>query len=140
MNVLIDTNVVLDVLLKREPFFEDSSGIVFLSEKNVITGYVSASAATDLFYITRKEFQDIGKTYGALKNIFRTIRIAAVDEETVHTALDLEWKDFEDCIQYVSAKGFMPDYIITRNASDYCDGDITPISPTDFIERISGEQ
>jgi predicted nucleic acid-binding protein len=139
MNVLIDTNVVLDVLLKREPFLEDSSEIIFLSEKNVITGYVSASAATDIFYLTRKNLQNVSKTYDALKNLFGTIRIATVSEETVHTALDLEWKDFEDCIQYVSAKDFNADYIITRNAADYSGSDITPISPTDFIKLVSAE-
>ncbi|GHU65217.1 hypothetical protein AGMMS49983_12550 [Clostridia bacterium] len=84
MNVLIDTNVVLDVLLMREPFYENSRRVIALSEKNVITGYVSASAATDIFYLVRKEFQDTNKTYNALRSIFETIRISAVNEETVH--------------------------------------------------------
>jgi len=53
MNVLIDTNVILDVLLHREPFHEDAARIITLSENDKINGFVSASAITDIFYITR---------------------------------------------------------------------------------------
>jgi hypothetical protein len=54
MDVLIDTNVVLDVPLGREPFLTQSARLIFLSEQSVINGYVSATAATDIFYIIRK--------------------------------------------------------------------------------------
>jgi predicted nucleic acid-binding protein len=70
MNVLIDTNVVSDVLLGREPFAEQSAKVVFLSEKAVIDGYVSASAATDIFYIVQKEFRDKDKAYETVGKLF----------------------------------------------------------------------
>ncbi|MDR1136330.1 MAG: PIN domain-containing protein [Clostridiales Family XIII bacterium] len=73
MNVLIDTNVVLDVLLRREPFAEQSAKVVLLSEKAVIDGYVSASAATDIFYIVRKEVHDKNKAYEIVKKLFKAV-------------------------------------------------------------------
>jgi predicted nucleic acid-binding protein len=79
MNVLIDTNVVLDVLLGREPFVTQSAKVVFLSEKAVIDGYVSASTATDIFYIVRKEFQDKDKAYDAQRqqhNVNHSLRFS----------------------------------------------------------------
>jgi predicted nucleic acid-binding protein len=74
MSVLIDTNVVLDVLLGREPFVSQSAKVIFLSEKAVFDGYVSASTATDIFYIVRKEFQDKDKAYDAVGKLFQAVR------------------------------------------------------------------
>jgi predicted nucleic-acid-binding protein len=115
MNVLIDTNVVLDVLLGREPFVTQSAKVVFLSEKAAIDGYVSASTATDIFYIVRKEFQDKDKAYDAVEKLFQAVKIAVVDGETVNGALELRWDDFEDCVQFVAARGVDADYIVTRD-------------------------
>jgi predicted nucleic-acid-binding protein len=57
MTALIDTNIVLDVLLKREQFMEKSSNVMLLSEKKIIDGFVTASAITDIFYITEKTYK-----------------------------------------------------------------------------------
>jgi predicted nucleic acid-binding protein len=136
MNVLIDTNVVLDYLLKRQPFENDALRIFFLSERDLIRGYISASAATDIFYIVRKDFHDKEKTYAALKDLFTTVKIAAVDETTICDSLDLKWDDFEDCVQFVTARDFQADYIITRDVDGFENSEIAAISPADFIELI----
>jgi predicted nucleic acid-binding protein len=137
MNVLIDTNVILDVLLKRAPFEDDAVKILFFSERNFVTVYVSASAATDIFYITQKQYKDKEKTYKLLHELFSTIGIVAVDEDHIKNALDMYWDDFEDCVQYVAAKDFQADYIITRDESGYEGSEIMTISPKDFVELIS---
>jgi predicted nucleic acid-binding protein len=136
MNVLIDTNIILDVLLGREPFVMHSARVVFLSEKAVINGYVSASAATDIFYIIRKEFQDKEKAYEAVEKLFQAIKVAAVDDETINDALSLRWDDFEDCVQFVVAKEFEANYIITRDLDGFKDSTIIPITPIDFLEIL----
>ena len=82
MTVLIDTNVILDVLLRREQFLEKSASIMLLSEKKIIDGYVSASAVTG------------GEIY---------------------RAIDLNWSDFEDAVQYTTGEHIQADYIITRD-------------------------
>jgi predicted nucleic acid-binding protein len=73
MTVLIDTNVILDVLLKRKPFLEESSNVMLLSEKKIINGYVSASAITDIFYITNATYKDKQKSMELLKDLLKTI-------------------------------------------------------------------
>jgi predicted nucleic acid-binding protein len=136
MDVLIDTNVVLDVLLGREPFVAQSAKVVFLSEKSVINGYVSASTATDIFYIVRKEFQDKNKAYDAVGKLFQAIKIAAVDGETIDGALERRWEDFEDCVQFVVARGLDAEYIVTRDMNGFNDSEIAPITPADFLDVL----
>jgi predicted nucleic acid-binding protein len=136
MNVLIDTNVILDVLLGREPFLSYSAKAVFLSEKNIIDGYVSASTATDIFYIVRKEFQDKDKAYGAMEKLFQAVKVAPIDGETIEKALKLRGNDFEDCIQLVAAHGFEAEYIITRDMDGFNNSTITPSAPSDFLSAL----
>jgi predicted nucleic acid-binding protein len=133
---MIDTNVVLDVLLGRKPFAEQSAKVIFLSEKTVIDGYISASAATDIFYIVRKEFQDKDKAYEAIGKLFKAVKVAAVDGETINGALELRWNDFEDCVQFVVARGLDAEYIVTRDMSGFKDGEITPVTPADFLDIL----
>jgi predicted nucleic acid-binding protein len=107
--------------------------VVFLSEKSVIDGYVSASAATDIFYIVRKDFQDSDKAYDAIEKLFQAVKIAAVDGEAIDGALRLRWGDFEDCVQFVAARELNSDYIVTRDMGGFTDGEIPPITPADFL-------
>jgi len=137
MNVLIDTNVVVDVLLKRKPFDADAVKILFFSERNFITAYISASAATDIFYLTRKQYQNKEKTYALIKELFGAVKIASVGEDSIKNAMGLYWDDFEDCVQYVTAKDFQANYIITRDAKGFKGSDIATISPADFVDLIS---
>ena len=101
MNVLIDTNVALDVLLQRQPFFEHSQLVLLAAEHKYVTGFISASAITDIFYITNKSLKDRAATYKLLReHLMGTVSIAAVDGDHILRSLDLEWDDFEDCVQY----------------------------------------
>ena len=133
MTVLIDTNVILDVLLKREQFLEKSSNVVLLSEKKIIDGYVSASAVTDIFYITNASYRDKQKTINLIKELLKTVRIAAVTETEIFHAIDLNWNDFEDAVQYSAGEAIKADYIITRDISGYSDNSIPAIQPVDFL-------
>jgi predicted nucleic acid-binding protein len=133
MNVLIDTNIVLDILLQREPHYKDAARIIVLSEKGYIQSFLSASAVTDIFYIARKELNDKATALGLLKNILKTIHIAAVTESSIHEALDLEWNDFEDSVQYVAGQSISAEYIITRNPKDFAGSEIKVLSPEEFI-------
>jgi predicted nucleic acid-binding protein len=136
MNVLIDTNVILDYLLKRWPHEKEASRILLMSEKALINAYVSASAATDIFYIVKKDFQDKAKTYAVMHMLFSMVKIAAVDDVVIRDSLILEWDDFEDCVQYVAAKDFQADYIITRDTDGFRNSTIQAVSPDDFVAMI----
>ena len=138
MNVLIDTNVIVDVLLRREPLFEDSELVLLASDYNYINGYVSASAITDIFYVISKFFGDKSKARDLIKNsLIGTISIATVDSDTITEALDASWDDFEDCVQYVTGERISADYIVTRNTKDFTRGTIKAITPKELLNIIA---
>jgi len=139
MNVLIDTNVVLDQLVKREPFYENAERIRLLSEKGLITSYISASAVTDIYYIARKELGDKNTAIDLLNDLLKTTNVAAVTETSIHEALNLKWDDFEDAVQYVAGQNVSADYIITRNSNDFSGSKIDVISPEDFLKKITSQ-
>jgi predicted nucleic acid-binding protein len=133
MTILIDTNIILDVLLKREQFLEKSSHIILLSEKKIIDGYVTASAITDIFYITNITLKDKKKTMILLKNLLKTIKVAPVTEGEIYRAVDLDWNDFEDAVQYTAGERIQADYIITRDVEGYANSGIPAVQPADFL-------
>ena len=136
MNVLIDTNVILDILLRREPYFEDAAMIGVLSEKGYIVGYISASAVTDVFYVAKRALKNKATALILLKNILKTIRVASITEDTIYEALDLNWDDFEDSVQYVVGQSLAAEYIITRNPSDFAGAQIEAVLPEVFLNQI----
>jgi len=141
MNVLFDTNVVIDVLIHREPFFELSQLVMLASEQKVIDGYVTASSVTDIFYITNKHLKDRTVTYKLLKDhLIGIVDIAAVDSKSIVDALDLEWSDFEDCVQYVVSESIAADYIVTRNPQDYENEEIRVVTPEKLLNIIAPEE
>ena len=133
MKILIDTNIVLDVLLKRPSFYQDSFAIFQLVDQERITGCITASAITDIFYIANKEIKDDEIVYQAIENLTGIFSAIPVSGTTIANAVVLRWKDFEDAVQFVTAKENGVTYIITRNKDDYESSDIPCISPADFI-------
>jgi predicted nucleic acid-binding protein len=133
MNVLFDTNVILDVLLGRLQY-ADSRKVFNLIEQRVFTGYITASSITDIFYLVRKEIKNIDIVYQTMEDLAGIFSIAQVAESTITSALALHWKDFEDAVQYMTASERKFDCIITRNKSDYENAAIPCYSPAEFLE------
>ena len=135
MKVLIDSNVVLNILLKQPAFYTGSQKIFFIAERERIAGFVSASAITDIYYISRKS---LGKAAAreAIKHLLTVFQPAAVTGDDIYQALDLEWGDFEDSVQFVVGEGLSVDYIITRNIRDFSSGNIPAITPEQFIKTV----
>ena len=140
MKVLIDTNVMLDFILRREPYYANAAKINILSEKGYICGYISASAVTDIFYIVKKELKNKDAVLVLIKNILKTIRIASVTESGIHEALELDWDDFEDSVQYIVGQSISADYIITRNSIDFAGSQIKVVSPDEFLNKITSQE
>lgn len=118
MKVLLDTNIIIDVALERDPFVGDSEQILSFVEEGRIEGYISASTFSDLYYIIRK---DKGRelTLEFLRSISSFCRVATVDESVISRALTLNFRDFEDAIQYSTAVANKLDAIITRDPTDF---------------------
>jgi hypothetical protein len=128
---------VIDVLINREPFFENSQMILLLSENKYINGFVSATAVTDIFYITSKFSKSKKNAKYLLNKLMSMVNIAAVDEDIVAEALNVEWDDFEDSIQYIVGKNIAADYIVTRNPDDFSRSSITIVGPGELLDKIA---
>lgn len=141
MKLLIDTNVVLDVLLKREPFFKAATEVLNLAQRSDVREYVSASAITDIYYIARRQMKDHAAVKDLLKRLLMVVSVAAVSEQEIQNALSLAWTDFEDSVQYSVALLNEMDGIVTRNPADYQGSNIQIWLPEQLLEmQTNGNQ
>ena len=136
MRVMIDTNVILDVLLKRSPFYEAAIEVLKLSVREDIQEFVSASAITDIYYIAYKNMRDKAVVRELLKKLLLIVSVAGVSEEEIQKALELGWKDFEDSVQYSVALLNEMNGLITRNVKDYSSSEIQVWEPNQFLELV----
>ena len=116
---MIDTNIVLDVLLKREPFYQAAVKVMNLAQYGDIHEYVSASAVTDIYYIAYKQIKDRKLVLDLIKRLLMVVSIAAVTEQEIRNALETGWRDFEDAVQYSVALLNEMEGLVTRNPRDY---------------------
>ena len=133
MKLLIDTNIVLDVLLKREPFYQDAVKVMNLAQYEDIQEYVSASAVTDIYYIAYKQIKDRKLVLDLIKRLLMVVSIAAVTEQEIRNALETGWRDFEDAVQYSVALLNEMEGLVTRNPRDYEGADIEIWSPEQVL-------
>ncbi|CCH97149.1 MAG: PIN domain-containing protein [Microcystis aeruginosa K13-05] len=136
MKILIDTNIIIDNALEREPFWNASEQVLSLIEKGTIAGYISASTFSDLYYIIRKaRGRDWTLTY--LKQLITFCQIATVNQAAIIMAFTTNFQDFEDSIQYSTAVVNKLDAIITRNPQDF--PIVTPriITPEQLIAELT---
>jgi predicted nucleic acid-binding protein len=140
MKVFFDTNVILDMLLYRGPFYADSRAVYDLVEFHELSGCVSSSAITDIFYIAHRELKDTGKVYAMIDTLAADFTIVLVLESTIKGALSLRWKDFEDVrlrrVQFTAARENGAAVIISRNMTGYETAAIPCMSPAAFIASI----
>jgi len=136
MKILIDTNVALDILIHRQPWYINSALIFSLTKQNLFQSYISASAVTGIFYLAQK---DLGKktTKEVLKKMLQVFKPATVTDDHIYQALDLDWDDFEDSIQYIVGESFSADYIVTRNIQDYASSSISAVTPEQFLQAVT---
>ena len=136
MVVLIDTNIILDILEKRTPFYEASSKILSYCATGKIKGYIALHSISNIFYILRKRLSpDDRRTL--LLGILNFLQIANATHEGVKRALMRnDFLDFEDCLQDECARRAFANYIITRNTADFSSSTTPAITPTDFIQKF----
>ena len=135
MKVLIDTNVILDVLYKREGFYEDSLKIWKLCEIRKIDGYISALSIPNIVYILRREL-DPEKTLEVINNINLVFKIYDLKSEIIMQAAEKKTKDYEDALQMVTAQKLKVSFIVTRNIKDFAGSKIIAVKPSELLERL----
>ena len=135
MRLLIDGNIVLDVLQKREPHYSDSAKIWKMCETDMAEGYVSALTFANLVYVMRKEL-DADKVSEVLGKLTLIFHFEDLKESDIKNAAEQKWDDYEDAIQAVTAKRIKADYIITRNVRDFKNSKVMALTPTELLARV----
>ena len=134
--VFIDSDIILDLLLEREGFYEYAALIFENSEKGNIYVFTSSISIANISYIIRKEIKNRKKVKEYIKNLIEFIHILPVEESTIQEALETDFLDFEDSIQYITAVQNQMDYILTRNKKDYKTSSIKVYDSKEFYEKI----
>lgn len=130
--VFVDTNVLLDVLAEREPFYADSQRIWTLSESGRIEAFVSAISFTNCYYIVRKYAgrRSAEKAVRLLRDVFAPVDLTS---QILNQAIDSGLSDFEDAIQFYSAVHAQADCVVTRNADHFPRAPLSAFSPAEFL-------
>ncbi len=126
---------MLDFLLKREGFFEEAHLVMVLGYNNLCELYMSSLSFSNIAYIARKGLSG-DALYDCFSDIRELLAVSSVTQEEVDEAIRLKAKDFEDAIQYFSAKSVEADCIVTRNIKDFPFSEIAVLTPGEFLEQM----
>lgn len=137
MRIMLDTNIIIDVLLEREPFVDDSYRVLKLCEEHQLDGFVSASSVTDIYYLVRKYSHSTELAYKAIGKLLEIVKVCSVTNNNVLTAFQKKAGDFEDCLVATCANSFRCDCIVTRNKKDFEEFDIPLLTPSELLQRFS---
>ena len=140
MNVFIDTNIIIDLLAKREPFYLESLQLFSLADSNQIDLTVSALSLVNTHYILNDvmKLKDARSIIGKFKVLVQSY---ALSDKVIDLALnDLKFKDFEDGIQYYTALESQANSIISRNLKDFKHSTIPVMSPKEFLAKRKSER
>lgn len=133
--ILIDTNILLDYLLTREPFYDVAREVVRTCTEGKAKGCIAAHSITNMFFILRKDY-DAEERREMLINLCTIFDIEGIDKSKLLVGLQNGgFTDFEDCLQAECAKAYGAEYIVTRNIDDYKASEIAAVLPEDFLER-----
>ena len=138
MQILVDSNVILDSLIGRQPFFDQSDAVIKLCAQNKVKGYAAAHTITNMHYILRKTHSDMERRRIILQ-VFSILEIVPVNYEKLFRAIiNVDFKDFEDCVQDECAAEVGADFIVTRNVKDFEGGKVPAVTPEDFLQIYGG--
>ncbi len=134
--ILIDTDVILDFFFDRKPYSDYSSIILDLCARKQLRGFITPVIISNTYYLLRRTAKH-EKVIEKIKLLLTIIQVLQMDKLVIEKALNSEFKDFEDALQYFSAVNYGEiDIIITRNVKDYKKSEIGVFSPEDFVKSL----
>ena len=137
LRVLIDTNVVLDLMLRREPWCTEAQPLVDAREAGQIIGYLPASVLTDIFYISRR-IVGSDSAFDVLDRCLQDFELLPVDRPIIEAARKMVSADFEDNVQIACALAAGLDLIISRDSTGFTHSPITAVSPLAIGQYVPG--
>lgn len=136
MKVLIDTNVMIDAITKRDDASSFSADVIALCSSNRITGFAAPHSFSNMYYILRKEYSDKNRRV-IIGEYSKILNVVSMNEDVINAALNNNnITDFEDAIQYACAESVGADYLVTRNVKDYGRSSIKAITPEELINLM----
>ena len=135
MNALIDTNVIVDVLEQREPFFADSSRVLDRAERGEYSAWLCATTVTTVFYLVRRHL-GTEEAVERLRDLTAICAVAAVNHSVIAAALGSRITDFEDAVLDHAAVTAGADCIVTRNEPDFRHSSLLIYSPSQFLSVL----
>ncbi len=131
--LFVDSDVILDLLAKREPYYVYSSKLFTLIDKGEITAFTSPLIFANLHYLLSK----LNSNASALKSLRKLktfVHILPIDEKVIEQSLNSDFNDFEDAIQYFTAVNNGIKLLLTRNKRDYKKSKITILTAEEFLK------
>lgn len=137
MKILVDTNIIIDALTGREPFRETAEQIFILAANQIEDMFITASSATDIYYLTRKHLHNAEQAKNTISKLYELFSIIDVTASDCQEALSSEVKDYEDAVVAGCANRNRMDYIITRNIRDYEYSKVKALLPDELLKLVS---
>ncbi len=136
MRVLLDTNVILDFLLDRQPFAGPADEVWQALQQGRAEGYVSPITPVNVFYIARK-MKGVNYARQLVVGLLAVCPACPLDDSVMQAALRLPLTDYEDAVQLAGALAYQLDAIVTRDPNDFVSASLPVYSPADFLKQLS---
>ena len=135
MKILFDTNVVLDVMLDRDPFAEPASRLMSLVESGKISGLLGATTVTTIHYLAARVMGPV-KAQSHIKDLMILFEIAAVNRSVIEDALVAKFSDFEDAVLYQAARHAGAEAIVTKDLKGFKWSVLPIYSPGEMLKAL----
>jgi predicted nucleic acid-binding protein len=139
VNVLFDTNVILDALLERDPYIEAASKLFALVDNARIKGTICATTVTTIYYIAAKDF-GARRARDQVHGLLGLFEVAPVGREVLDGALDVDFSDYEDAVLHEAARSAGVTAIVTRDRLDFANSSIPVLDPHELLALIAASQ
>ena len=136
MKLLIDTNIVLDALMKREPWVESAAALLFAVAEQKVQGCITASTFTDIYYLLRKRIGSKEQAKQALLDLVAVLDVLDVSGTDCERAFELPMPDYEDALLAYCGKRHKVDYIVTRNLKHFKASPVKAVCPEEILKRL----
>ncbi len=133
--ILLDTNIVLDLLARRMPFYNDAAELFSLADKKTIRLSLSSLSLANIHYVLKK-LKPEQEARNIIRNFKILVQVLSCDNKIVDLALNSDFKNFEDAIQYFTAIENDKELIVTRNMSGYSESIIPVMTAREFIKSF----
>ncbi len=136
--LFLDTNVVIDLLGEREPFYESAAKIATLADKGKVQIYISALTYSTAYYLLAR-FEDKEIVKEKIRKFKVIVETSDLTDRIIDKGLASKFTDFEDSLQYYCAIKMDCNIIITRNGKDFKESDISVLTPDEYLISIKNQ-